>query len=378
MLRALAASRTAVQALRCAVPSLRPAHGAPVVVRWFSATAAADSASSPAAAGGAASATEVAASGKRPHVGVAVTVLRPIPPKVDPAAAATEAATDASTKPNPLARLTARSSSQFEVLLVRRSKAPMAGFWGLPGGSLELGESMGHCAQREAREETGLHVTTNQHPESFFTTQYVLPMNGPRAGQDGHYVLVHMLADYPLSRAAGAGGEQQAVAGDDAAEVRWFPASQLRSMLTLQKRDQAKQREERRAKASAANVDADKADEAQEAADDVSATAAAEDSPVDSASSEHPRLIPAVVRVVDAAVALRREQLREKEQKMFPRRTSANRKRAEKGNKKEEGDKEGSSSAPQQKRPSEQRKPKQRQERVEDPLTRKPPASRLA
>ena len=45
-----------------------------------------------------------------------------------------------------------------EVLLVRRAKAPEKGKWTVPGGSLELGETMVDCAVREALEETGLRL----------------------------------------------------------------------------------------------------------------------------------------------------------------------------------------------------------------------------
>lgn len=42
-----------------------------------------------------------------------------------------------------------------KVLLLRRTDS---GNWAMPGGALELGESLTQCAVREAREETGLEV----------------------------------------------------------------------------------------------------------------------------------------------------------------------------------------------------------------------------
>src|SRR5580692_5066309 len=44
------------------------------------------------------------------------------------------------------------------VLLVRRGTAPLKGHWTLPGGLLELGESLHEGVVREVREETGLTV----------------------------------------------------------------------------------------------------------------------------------------------------------------------------------------------------------------------------
>jgi ADP-ribose pyrophosphatase YjhB (NUDIX family) len=51
-----------------------------------------------------------------------------------------------------------RESGAPEVLLVRRAKPPEQGKWTVPGGSLELGETMVECAIREAYEETGMRL----------------------------------------------------------------------------------------------------------------------------------------------------------------------------------------------------------------------------
>jgi ADP-ribose pyrophosphatase YjhB (NUDIX family) len=44
------------------------------------------------------------------------------------------------------------------VLLIRRDREPNFGRWSFPGGAVELGETSGMCAVREALEETGLDV----------------------------------------------------------------------------------------------------------------------------------------------------------------------------------------------------------------------------
>jgi 8-oxo-dGTP diphosphatase len=44
------------------------------------------------------------------------------------------------------------------VVLVRRGQPPLSGRWSLPGGALEVGESLATATVREVREETGLDV----------------------------------------------------------------------------------------------------------------------------------------------------------------------------------------------------------------------------
>ena len=45
-----------------------------------------------------------------------------------------------------------------KVLLVSRTYEPLAGQWSLPGGAVEVGETLEACLTREMREETGLEV----------------------------------------------------------------------------------------------------------------------------------------------------------------------------------------------------------------------------
>ncbi len=44
------------------------------------------------------------------------------------------------------------------VLLVKRAHPPLAGEWTLPGGGVEVGETLEAAVAREVREETGLEV----------------------------------------------------------------------------------------------------------------------------------------------------------------------------------------------------------------------------
>lgn len=54
-----------------------------------------------------------------------------------------------------------------QVVLVRRRYEPLAGRWSLPGGTLELGETLEAGVAREMREETGLDVQVGPVIEVF-------------------------------------------------------------------------------------------------------------------------------------------------------------------------------------------------------------------
>ena len=94
------------------------------------------------------------------------------------------------------------------VLLVKRGHPPLAGEWSIPGGVLELGETLREAAIREAREETCLTVETS---ELLGVYDRVL------RDDDGRTLYHFVLIDFLCRRVA---GEPQAA--DDADEVRWF------------------------------------------------------------------------------------------------------------------------------------------------------------
>lgn len=93
------------------------------------------------------------------------------------------------------------------VLLVRRGRAPSRGMWAVPGGRVELGETLAEAAEREVREETGVRVRAGEPVWSFDSV--VRDAEGRVAF---HYVIVDLLADYVA-------GEPRA--GDDALAARW-------------------------------------------------------------------------------------------------------------------------------------------------------------
>ncbi|HET7102675.1 MAG TPA: NUDIX hydrolase [Terracidiphilus sp.] len=105
------------------------------------------------------------------------------------------------------------------VLLVRRGKEPLKGRWTLPGGMLEVGETLAAGVAREVREETGLDVEVVGLVELL-----------ERIHRDGEQVQYHyVIADY-LCRVTG--GELKAASDADAA--RWVERAEWLGGGTLE------------------------------------------------------------------------------------------------------------------------------------------------
>jgi len=101
-------------------------------------------------------------------------------------------------------------------LLVRRDSEPLRGEWSVPGGMLELGETLHEGVRREALEETGMEVEPGEVLDVFDSI-----FTDPLGRTEYHYVLI----DY-LCRALS--GEAQA--GSDVSDVRWVGAEALAAM----------------------------------------------------------------------------------------------------------------------------------------------------
>jgi len=102
------------------------------------------------------------------------------------------------------------------VLLVKRGHAPLAGEWSIPGGVLEVGETLREAVVREALEETGLTV---EAADLLGVYDRVLRDADERTMY--HYVLI----DFLCRRV---GGELQAAG--DAEDVRWFTPDETEAL----------------------------------------------------------------------------------------------------------------------------------------------------
>jgi 8-oxo-dGTP diphosphatase len=104
-----------------------------------------------------------------------------------------------------------------EVLLIRRGQPPRLGEWSLPGGRVEWDESAAQCALRELREETGVEAEL---------LGLIDVVDGRFKGEgdqpERHYILI----DYAARWLSG-----DPVAGDDAADARFFPFEEALSLV---------------------------------------------------------------------------------------------------------------------------------------------------
>ncbi|MCQ2959944.1 MAG: NUDIX hydrolase [Bacteroidales bacterium] len=100
-------------------------------------------------------------------------------------------------------------SDGLRILLIERGIEPFKGKWALPGGFMQMNETLEECARRELQEETGLKL---EYLEQFFSFSDV--NRDPR----GRVVTVAFLALVKT---------QDVVGGDDATRAVWFSLSNM-------------------------------------------------------------------------------------------------------------------------------------------------------
>jgi 8-oxo-dGTP diphosphatase len=98
-------------------------------------------------------------------------------------------------------------------LLVRRGQAPLAGQWSIPGGMLEVGETLAEGVRRELLEETGIEARVGELIEVFER----IHCDGEGKAQY-HFVVL----DYLCEAVSG-----EARAGSDVVDVAWAAPAEL-------------------------------------------------------------------------------------------------------------------------------------------------------
>ena len=100
-----------------------------------------------------------------------------------------------------------------KALIIKRAHEPRKGEWSLPGGLLELGESLQDAARREIKEETGLDVVVGPIIETF---------DRVHRDDDGRIRYHFVIVDFVCWS-----DEGEATPGSDAADAAWATATEL-------------------------------------------------------------------------------------------------------------------------------------------------------
>lgn len=98
-----------------------------------------------------------------------------------------------------------------EILLIKRLDPPFEGLWALPGGFMEMEETLEEAARRELKEETGIHAG-----ELIRFDTYDKPGRDPRGRTITQVFVMIWKPDMGLPKA-----------GSDASEIQWFGLHQL-------------------------------------------------------------------------------------------------------------------------------------------------------
>jgi 8-oxo-dGTP diphosphatase len=106
------------------------------------------------------------------------------------------------------------------VVLIRRGSEPLLGEWSIPGGTLEVGETLEEGVARELLEETGIEVRVLELIEVF---DRIYPENGPTGAIEKkkprfHYVIADYLCEC-------IGGQPQA--GSDVTDLAFAREDEL-------------------------------------------------------------------------------------------------------------------------------------------------------
>jgi ADP-ribose pyrophosphatase len=100
-----------------------------------------------------------------------------------------------------------------KILMIKRAHEPNKGLWSIPGGRIELGETVYEAAQREVFEECNIKVEILRF---LFAGDNIIRDDAGKVKY--HYVLIDLLAEYKSG---------EIVAQSDATEYRWVTPEEL-------------------------------------------------------------------------------------------------------------------------------------------------------
>ena len=114
---------------------------------------------------------------------------------------------------NPAVAVGAIVIDKGAILLVKRDREPARGKWSLPGGRVELGETLREALAREVREETSFDIDVDG---LIGVAERVV------RDDDGEIAFHYVILDYVCQPRT-----TELKAGDDVSDARWVPVGEL-------------------------------------------------------------------------------------------------------------------------------------------------------
>lgn len=116
----------------------------------------------------------------------------------------------------PIASVAACVFKGDKILVIKRATPPSQGLWSVPGGMVELGETIQDTARREIQEECGIGIEVG---EVFHVANLVVP--DEKGLVQFHYVITYILAGYVSGNAR---------PGSDALDIQWATSEELNNL----------------------------------------------------------------------------------------------------------------------------------------------------
>jgi 8-oxo-dGTP diphosphatase len=103
-----------------------------------------------------------------------------------------------------------KEHNNLQILLIRRKNPPFEGMWALPGGFVDMDETLEEAAARELKEETGITLNNMKQLKAYGAVN-----------RDPRHRTISIVFTGLIN------GHQEIKAGDDAANAKWFPLNNL-------------------------------------------------------------------------------------------------------------------------------------------------------